>query len=318
MEAFFRRKPRSGPVQLPLLAVPVRSACERSHTLASAFLRNMRIVRGSSMAQRIIYNWTYQSSRLGGWGESFANFSDDPGTVEQNARDLFDTLQGLHNPGAYCSNFSIRSAGGGLSRIVELNDQPKPAKAGTENDGDYITTSLLMFYADSTGRSIRNWISGIYDNWISGDGVYNPTPTGATAVAAFQARIIDPARGWCLIKQDPSRPKKVISAFNAGTGVVTITGHGLDPTLQIRLTRLGVYKQYTGKWWFVIVDANNIQLVQFTPSALTGAVPKGARAQQVFFTATQIIKSTVLRSTSHRRGRPFGQYTGRRKVVRRM
>jgi len=268
------------------------------------------------MPFRVSFFVTLTGDREGGWSENYwSNLPDLPTTigVATNARPL---LGGCHGIGCQIPWVRIATVPG--FRQVKLLRFPSfPASHWLPGqDADYATTGVNMKITGNNQSYVYEWMTGTPDNIISLGGHYIPTPAFTTSFNLWVAELTNANRGWSLRISDPTNVwKDVLSIDQAG--VVTCLAHGYNTNDQVRISRTQNLTQANGVWKVINIDADHFSLQRWiaptTPTPWAGR-PRCRRLTPVM---TPINTVQIVEATSHRRGRPPYQLTGRRKARKR-
>lgn len=281
------------------------------------------------MAYKVI--WRLQQNagrRVGGWGFNMWSNAGDLGSCITATNALRNRIWDITGVG--CKVPTARISVVGQQRQVTPLEYSAATGTGSDDDlqADYPSTALLlrMTAAQPSGpggfAEVRSWMRGIPDGLVRTGGVYSPggTPGWIPKFQAFQAEITTASRGWSLRVLDQSQAKKVVSAVNLTTGVLTVTGHGYTSPDGIVSLRISGYIYPSGLnriWQVKILTADTLQLLYYSPPPEgTPVVAKKASVRLQTYLYLAINGVSVLRATSHYTGRPTDLLGGRRRKKR--
>lgn len=268
------------------------------------------------MPFHVKFDWQQQSSKLGGWGMGFWNSLSDLSAATAKADALRDRINAITGIQVVCPSYSISD----ITTTRNVQNVVVNSLPGTNitpaNDADYPSTALLLKVSASGNYKTEQWIRGIPDANISSSGRYNPQAQYANRMAAFFGELTSAGNGWSLYSLDKGRAKKVITALDVTTGIVTCPAHGFGAagsTLKVRVQGFQSPKAANKIWRIVVIDPNTFQLSFWKP--LTGVTVSGNNplARPQTYTMLQITLAAIVRATSHYTGRPTGLLGGRRR-----
>lgn len=264
------------------------------------------------MAMRVSYLWHQTANRNYGWSENFWNTVNTFEAAEPLALKLRDILMGIHGFTAVQGNIRLQmTTAPFLTRLLRYPRTGNQAVADTDL-ADLPTTALLLECTNEDGRTVRQWLRGIWDDVIKVSGIYTPTADFIGRITALYNELTRGAAGWSLRTKDKAQAKKVIETLTA-TGLATVTGHGYQEGDKVRIYNSGMIR-VDHMWRVTVPTANTFRLAGWTelnglrPYNLVGLVQK-------YVPVYDAIKRAIVDiSASHKTGRPFGLPSGRRRV----
>lgn len=264
------------------------------------------------MPFRCSFFFTQQADLLAGGSINFYNNSGDMSTAVTASTNLLNALYGLTGKG--CNWPNARVADLGNFRAVQLIKNTRTsAPTGTDLDADFINTAGLLKVRGPGAYVTNQWMRGLTDGCFRQDGRWQPDGFTTGAFGIFHALLTQSGNGWVVRNQNKALTKKLITAVTL-TGQITIPTHGYTGQPVIRISRTGGIPGLNKIWQTTIVDANNLQLVAIPIGGFIGGYTKPGKAQLQEPLYQAITDVQIVRATSHRTGRPFGQSSGRRKA----
>jgi hypothetical protein len=274
------------------------------------------------MACKVSYIFRQDDARAGGWAESYYTITDPPDSVSLFAVDrLRDMLRGLKGKQTICTGVRIAQLGG--QRLTK-NIRYSPGLPGTfggvggfGEDSDYLTTSVNIFLTPGVQhRPVSIWMSGVSDVITSTGGYFIGNTIGQwnTNFAAYAFELITQSNGWRVMVTLPGRPQFRVSGL--APPVVTAKGGNWQEGQVVKLIGMRPAGPWTPSFSITNVTNNTFEIVNGPAPPWTTTPGSKPSVYVVGRTPTAITLCTVNFSTSHRRGRPIGQHTGRRKAVK--
>jgi hypothetical protein len=264
------------------------------------------------MAFRCSFFFTQQGDLLSGGSINFYNQQGDQSAVVTAARNLLAALYSLTGLGCNWPNARIADLQNFRSVVIIKNTRTS-VPGGTNADADFINTAGLLKVRGPGAYVVNQWMRGLTDGCFRQDGRWDPDGFTTGAFGPFHDQLVSSGNGWCIRAQNKATPKKLITAVTL-TGQVTIPAHGYTGTPKIRISRTGGMPGLNKVWITTVVDANNLQLVAIPVGGFTGGYTKPGTAQLQDAVFLAITDAQIVRATSHRTGRPFGQSSGRRRT----
>jgi hypothetical protein len=275
------------------------------------------------MSFRVSFRFKQPSTRDAGWSENFWYNSSALSDTKLAAERLRQCLNAITGDQVQSTGFRISDAT--VFRRVSTSPRPAPnvIDPALTFDADYPTNSLQWQFTGSLGGTVTQWHSGIPDKVISHSGFYFPSGLASynDRMNAFFAELSLTSNAWSLNGLLASSLPKPITDVNLTTGVLTAPGHGFPASPAVYFIRIKGFAgfPYINKIWRgVTLTADTVQLsfwqVQ-TPTPVLGGKNPTARWQNYGY--DKIVSGVVIGSTSHKRGRPQGQLSGRRRTRKR-
>lgn len=267
------------------------------------------------MPYRVSFRFNLASSRLGGWTENYWNAGGTLGDVSARAVLLLPSLTGCHGSQAYCSSYRVANATGTRdSQLFNVEGSGPLPPTVLNPDCDYPTTALQISLRRAGGSGTHVWMRGLQDSVISNAGRYVPSGPFVPRFAQYVAQLTDTSAQWSLYKLDAAQPRRLIDSVSL-LGVVTSPAHGFTGSNRIRIQRVANVPGVNRKWRIQVLSADTYQLLNFVPyTPLPSNFGDGYAVEQVYLTS-QIQDVSIVRSTSHRVGRPLDLLSGRRKTA---
>lgn len=268
------------------------------------------------MLFRVTFFFQQQSAKLGGWSQNFWCTAASVDSCRSAAKDLADKIDSFTGAQVVLTNFRISEVGNfrnvSVFDYTGINNVP----VTIQNDADYPTTKLQLQMTGADNYKTTQWIGGLRDSIVSSSGKYAPNGPFIKQWNAFVAELLNASKGWNVYVLDRGRPKLIITNITQ-LGIVTCPGHGFATGNTIRISGVKGMTQANGLWIITVIDVDNYSLnLWVQPTVAVPAQGKPYARKQIFITK-QIVSAKVIRVTSHKVGRPFGQLGGRRRKVRR-
>lgn len=199
---------------------------------------------------------------------------------------------------------------------VPPGDQTPARGVGSEHASDDLVIRLEGGVVFRTRRTLA--MRGIPTNIIGSAGRFIGDPGGwNSAFTVWTQQLIQ--RHWAIKFRD-----KTVPVFNlAGavqdvtTGIVTVTtavAHGYLSGDLVMISRVIGAVEINGIW---VIASATATTFTFKLQALMRPYILSGQVNKQNFALAEINKVLIIRSNTHRAGRPFGQLVGRRKVRRR-
>lgn len=267
------------------------------------------------MPFRVSFFCQIQQARLGGWSENYWSSLADLSDVEAKARTLRDLLFYGKAFNVLIPNMRISDVDNFRSvKIVNFPTEPFQTPT-TTGSADFVVVGGLVKLTAIPNFTVRQWYRGIFDVDVNKGGYWIPTADHTLKYNAVWAHLQSAGNGWSLRVLNRNNTKKTIQAISTA-GVVTSLGHGLVTGNLVRISRVLTPKNINKVWRVVRVDADSYTLNGFATLTTAPQVGKSTCGQLQAYEYKAIATATIDRATSHKTGRPFGQLSGRRRVVR--
>lgn len=273
------------------------------------------------MAFHVSFFNQQQSSKLGGWGESFWSLLPDVPTLTPIALNLATLLDQLKGAQCYIPSFRISDATTFRAVTNVLTGFGTGSAITATTDADYPSTALQLKLGAPSGGSAPyrtlQWLRGLPDAIVSNSGTYHPNNSFNTALNRILAELKNGSSQWAVNVLNRLTSKRDISGFNPTTGVVTVPAHGytIGTIIKVRIKGAGIRNLWNGLWNVTVIDANTIS-VNFwvVPNPLPFITGKRPTCTQQIYTQIAIATAAPGNISSHYTGRPTGLLGGRRRI----
>lgn len=264
---------------------------------------------------RLTMFFQYQSSKIGGWSESFWNSGAfGAAGMVANCINLIALRENMTAAQPYIASYRVSDVAN-FRNVINAPTTYVPGTAITVgNDGDILTAKLYFQMRANGNYKTGQWLGGVPDSQISNGGRYVPAGVWPGLANAFFAAL--QTNGWSICNQDRSvLPKGVTGITNAG--VVTIPGNTYAEGDFIRIKNVKGYLAANDIWRVTLPTSSTVTLVGWVPY-VTAPVFGGKRAQATLQKPilNAIVGCSIVRASSHKVGRPFAQASGRRRTRR--
>lgn len=262
------------------------------------------------MAYRIGFRFVQQSSKLGSWTENFWLDTDDQTVAITEANNLRLQLNNAKGAQVYCPSYRVSKVG--TFRASEQILFPTAAPVASNialYDADYPTTKLLLEFRSSTNKTVQ-WFGGLVDGWISASGNYVANGTSAQWMNQFFARLTGPQAPWSIRVLDPNRPTFLVKAIDPATGIVTTNTNTFPADARVRIKGVRGLTQANAVWRITVITSTSFSLNGWIPT--TTLMTKGdPTVRQQTYTFQKIVRTRIVRSTSHKVGKMPDQLSGK-------
>lgn len=264
------------------------------------------------MAYKVSIFWVQQADKLGGWSENFWNNGSNFDSVQSNALALMNALDDVHGLNTLPVNirFSVIDSPRDANQLtisVTVN-----APSSTARASDIQNTAALMRLSGAPNYTTNQWIRSCHDGDVNSGGRWLPLASTTTALNKVFGLLRNAGNGWCIRVQDRSVPKLLISGATS-SGVITVNAHPYVSGQKVQITRARGTMGINGKWEIVKIDSNNFSLVGYQTPAGTPVYLGNGKVYAISKILVPINDGRIVRATSVRTGRPFGQLIGRRR-----
>jgi hypothetical protein len=263
------------------------------------------------MPFRVAFFWKQQSTLEGGWTENYWNTGasfTDVGVRAEALRVAWTTYKG--NP-TYCPQLRISDTNTFRNtELVFTGGNPQTISPAT--DADYPTTKGLMVLRSAQGLKTRQWAGGLRDRDVLGSGKWNPASSSVAVINVVWGLLTSPANGWAIRVLDPTVLPVVILSINAATGVVTTAANTIPDNARVRIKGVKGLTTANGIWRVTKLSDTTFQLQGWVPSTAVMTKGNGTIRNQVYVFQS-IAAVDIVRTTSHRVGKPAGLLGGRRR-----
>jgi hypothetical protein len=187
-----------------------------------------------------------------------------------------------------------------------------PGAVTADDDADYPTTRVLLRLASSLGGRTSQWAGGLRDVDVNNSGRWRPTPAGLAAMNDVFAALTLPANAWAIRVLDPAVLPVLILSFNANTGLLTTAANTIPDQARVRIKGTKGVPGLNGIWRVQKLSDTTFTLIGWISSTFAITKSNGTiRLQSYVFQPISVCG--ILRSTSHRVGKPSGLLGGRRR-----
>lgn len=263
---------------------------------------------------QVLFQWTQQDDRLGGWGEQYWNTGATIDTVQPIADELRVAWAQYKGDPSYCSQIRISDTTNFRNaETFTTNQVPQTPTPTTE--ADYPTTKALLRLTGggANPRKTRQWVGGLRDRDVQLGGKWTPVPADTSLINAVFALLTNPAKNWAVRVLDPAVLPVPIIGFVDATGVVTAADGTIPNGATVRIKNVRNIKEMNGIWIVTKLTGNDYQLRGWTPTGIT-SIGKGKPSIRLqTYTFQPIAACKILKTSSHTVGKAPGQHSGRRR-----
>lgn len=274
-----------------------------------------------------IYKCTYsfqeQSELLGGWTESFYCSGSTLQSAATTARALLLARTAMMSAAVTIPYTRISQLGSSFRTVEKINNGPNGSTSLSFPSTNNIVNKGLLLLTGAGGGYTQQWLGGIPGTQFGSTGRYQPTAGWSSVLNTFLSTL---AGTFYVKKVAQAAPyQKQTGVTVAGAGVFTCLNHGFATGQLVSMGRWPKGFGVEGIWPVTVLTANTFTLQGWTVPAVLPTPTKSSYAQlyawtfSVILTAQQAVTGQyfvpgIQRATSHRVGRPTGQYSGRRKA----
>jgi hypothetical protein len=265
------------------------------------------------MPFKVTIFWAQQTSKLGGWTENYwntlAGFTDVAPKASQLALSWFN-YKG--NP-TYYQDIRLTDVDNFRNtRLMGVSSNPATVTDAT--DADYPTTRGLLLLASANtppGRT-RQWVGGLRDRDVTNSGRWNPVPASVSLINAIVAQLTSPGNGWAVRVLNPANALVDIININGTTGIVTTAPSPVLSGQRVRIKGVRGMTVANGIWKVDKLTDGSYQLRGWVPTTLPFLAGNPTMRLQSYVYQS-IASATIVRTTSHRVGKPTALLGGRRR-----
>lgn len=264
------------------------------------------------MPWKVSIFWTAQADRLGGWSENFWNNIDSFDTVKAKAIALTQAFDKVHGTQTYATNIRISdiTTPRNADNVPLVSAADPPADVSTSSDIQNTAANMRLFGAGNYSTS--QWIRSCHDGDVNTGGRWNPLPSTANALGVVLGIMNSAANGWCIRVQDRTVPRQLVSGASMA-GIITVTGHGYASGQKVKITQAKGTMGINGVWRITVIDSNTFSLIGYQTPEDSPVYKGDGLVYKVSRILVPVTNLKIVRATSIKTGRPFGQLTGKAK-----